>query len=100
MSVNKKSRGFKYIFAYILGCCNVWMATICVDVLQNSYTLWIKFAIGQLHLMAQWFTMYGCHGLMVYNVWISWINGLQRLDNMTWINLWIVYVPLWLYGCL
>ena len=60
----------------------MWMATICVDELLNSYTLWIK--SGQLYLMAQWFTMYGCHGLMVYNVWYNrlviysvWFNGLM-----------------------
>ena len=81
VSENKKSRGFKYIFVYILGCCNVWKATICVDVLHNSYSLWIK--SGQLHSMAQWITTYGYHGLMVYNVWYNrlmiysvWYNGL------------------------
>ena len=28
------------------------------------------------------FTTYGCSGLMVYNVWTSWIYGLKRV-NMT-----------------
>ena len=27
-------------------------------------------------------TMCGLCGLMVYNIWMSWINGLQRVDIM------------------
>ena len=44
-----------------------WMAIICG---KNE----------QLYSMHYGFTTYGCPGLMVYNIWMSCINGIHRVS--------------------
>ena len=59
------------------------------QVLLDGYNLWIK--QEQLYIMDYCFTTYGCPGLMVYNVWTSWIYGLKRVNIMD------KFVELYLY---
>ena len=56
-----------------------YRVTIICEENMNNYKIWIN-GLQRMDVLDLWFTIYGLCELMVYNIWITWIYGLQRMN--------------------